>query len=100
MPVTPHLHDFGSLVNMMSPVPIKPDSLTAQLAEHFVKLECDSIDVTASGLGLMRQGFVPVQHFSGTGYDGGTAVMRDFDSRLYLLERQDEPQAAPAAEEK
>ena len=100
LPVTPHLHDFGSLVNMMSPVPIKPDSLTAQLAEHFVKLECDSIDLTASGLGLMRQGFVPVQHFSGTGYDGGTAVMRDFDSRLYLLERQEEPQAAPAAEEK
>ncbi|MBO4854209.1 MAG: alpha-galactosidase [Oscillospiraceae bacterium] len=81
------IKDFGSLVNMMSPVRIRSGSLVETVADRFVKLPPDQLKLTASGAAFCRGGFYPVQSFGGTGLADGTRVMKDFDSRLYLWKK-------------
>lgn len=89
-PVEAHIKDFGSLVNMMSPVRIRSGSLMENVADKVVKLPADQLDLTASGAAFCKGGFYPVQAFCGTGLAPGTRVMKDFDSRLYLWQAVEE----------
>ena len=86
-PVETELTAFGSLVNMVSPVRVRPGSL-AESAEKLVRLPGEKEELTASGDLLMKAGAWLKQGFSGTGFDGETRVMGDFGSRLYVLERE------------
>ncbi|MBP3493875.1 MAG: alpha-galactosidase [Oscillospiraceae bacterium] len=81
------LQDFGSLVNMISPVRLRPGSAVHALADKVVHLQEKAVDITASGQMFCAAGFYPTQPFSGTGYADGTRVMKDCDSRLYFWEK-------------
>ncbi len=85
-PVGTELAAFGSLVNMVSPVRVRPGSLTEAAAEKLVRLPGEREEMTAFGGLLMKAGVWLKQGFSGTGFDGDTRVMGDFGSRLYILE--------------
>lgn len=87
-PVGTELAAFGSLVNMVSPVRVRPGSLTEAAAEKLVRLPGEREELTASGDLLMKAGVWLKQGFSGTGFDGETRVMGDFGSRLYVLEAE------------
>jgi len=89
-PTQSRITDFGSLVNYMSPVRIRSGSLVEKAADRFVKLPSDALKLTASGEAFCRRGFYPVQPFGGTGFNGPTRLMRDFDSRLYIWEKETE----------
>ncbi len=89
-PVGTELAAFGSLVNMVSPVRVRPGSLTEAAAEKLVRLPGEREELTASGDMLMKAGAWLKQGFSGTGFDGETRVMGDFGSRLYVLEAEKE----------
>ena len=84
------MKDFGSLVNYMAPIRIRAGSLVEKVADQVVKLPPDAIDRTASGASFCAAGFYPVQPFGGTGFNEGTRLMKDFDSRLYLWEEEKE----------
>lgn len=77
------LHEFGSLVNMISPVRLRPGSAVHTLADKVISLPEKKVEVTASGQMFLSAGFYPRQAFGGTGYAEGTRVMQDWDSRLY-----------------
>ena len=83
-PTEVRLKDFGSLVNYIAPIRIHAGSLVEKVADQVVKLPADQLDLTASGEAFCRRGFYPVQPFGGTGFNGPTRLMKDFDSRLYL----------------
>ena len=83
-PTEVRLKDFGSLVNYMAPIRIHAGSLVERVADQVVKLPADKLELTASGAAFCSRGFYPVQPFGGTGFNGPTRVMKDFDSRLYL----------------
>ena len=85
-PAVTGLEEFGSLVNMISPVRIRPGALIESAANKAVRLPGEREDLTASGDALMKWGAWLKQGFSGTGYDGETRVMGDGGSRLYVLE--------------
>lgn len=91
-PISVSLKDFGSLVNQISPVHLKKDSFVVSAADRVLGLRETAEDMTASGGFFMTAGFSPRQNFSGTGYDGGTRVMGDFDSRLYLWQQVGDPE--------
>ena len=86
-PVKVELRDFGGLVNMISPVHIRQDSLMQTVAEKVMNLRSETEEITASGDLLMKCGAYIKQSFSGTGWDAQTRVMGDSGSRLYILER-------------
>ncbi|MBE6990043.1 MAG: alpha-galactosidase [Ruminococcaceae bacterium] len=84
-PAEVRMKDFGSLVNYMAPIRIRAGSLVESVADRVVKLPADQLELTASGAALCAGGFWPVQPFGGTGFNEGTRLMKDFDSRLYFL---------------
>lgn len=79
---------FGDLVNMISPIHIKYDSLVHNIVDKFVKMPGEVEDYTARGSVLMR-GVKLKSAFAGTGYDENTRFFGDFSSRMYFMEKTD-----------
>ena len=76
---------FGDLVNAISPVHIKYDSLLHNVIDKVVKMPGEVEDYTAYGDVLMS-GVKLKSAFCGTGYDENTRFFKDFESRLYFME--------------
>ena len=77
---------FGDLVNLVSPVHIKKDSLLLQAADHFIKMDGEREDVEVSGACLNRAGVKLSQGFAGSGYEKNTRLYQDYDARMYFME--------------
>ncbi|MBQ1398239.1 MAG: alpha-galactosidase, partial [Clostridia bacterium] len=77
---------FGSLVNTLSPIHIKQDSMMHNIVAKAVKLKGEAEDVTATGEVLMSTGEALKPAFSGTGFNENVRVFPDFSLRLYFME--------------
>ena len=86
VPIRHDLKEFGNLVNMVSPVHVKPNSLLHNTISKFVHMDGESEDYTLSGETLNHAGIVLQQNFGGTGYEGQTRLFQDFASRMYFFE--------------
>lgn len=85
-----NIKDFGDLVNTVSPVHIRQDSLIQRLAAKFIHLDGETEDYTAGGDTLMYGGVRLRPAFAGTGYDSSVRCYPDFGSRLYFMEAVEE----------
>jgi alpha-galactosidase len=88
----PESHDvrlFGDLINMISPVHIKKDSLTHQMVAKFYKLSGEQEGYSLSGSVLNHAGIYLKQGFSGVGFNEQIRVFPDFASRMYFIEKID-----------
>lgn len=83
-----NLKDFGDLVNTVSPVHIKQDSLTYNLVAKFIKMDGEVEDYQVYGDMLMYSGVHLKQAFGGTGYNNEVRFYPDFGARLYFMEKQ------------
>lgn len=80
---------FGDLVNMISPIHIKQDSLMHNIVDKFVKMPGEIEDYISYGDVLMS-GVKLKGAFAGTGYDENTRFFADFSSRMYFMEASEE----------
>ncbi|MBE5923575.1 MAG: alpha-galactosidase [Lachnospiraceae bacterium] len=85
-----NLKNFGDLVNVVSPVHIKQDSLAHNLVAKFVKMDGETEDCMVYGDALMYSGVKLKQAFGGTGYNEEVRYYQDFGSRLYFMENQND----------
>ncbi len=85
-----NIKEFGSLINMASPVHIKEGSVAQSVAEKFVKLGGDKEDAILYGDRLMNAGYKTKQAFGGNGFNDKTRIYKDFASRLYFMEAIEE----------
>jgi len=83
------LKDFGDLVNTVSPVHIKQDSLAHNMVARFVNLAGEQEDCVVSGAALMAGGVRLAPAYGGTGFNERTRVFPDFSARLYFMEAVD-----------
>jgi alpha-galactosidase len=81
------LPDFGTLVNMISPVRLRPGTAAYAIADKAVRFHEQALELTGSGSMFCHAGFYPVPAFSGAGFTDGVAAMKDWDSRLYHWKR-------------
>ena len=79
-----NLKRFGSLVNTVSPVHVKQDSLLHNAISKVVTMPGETEDIKAAGRTLMA-GVKLKQAFSGTGYNEEVRYFVDFSSRLYFM---------------
>lgn len=86
IPINIDVRTFGSMINTMAPVHVKPGSVVESAVAKFVKLKSEVLDETVSGSVLMNAGLNLPSAFTGTGYDEKIRVMTDFGSRLYIAE--------------
>ncbi|MGN8774205.1 alpha-galactosidase [Candidatus Weimeria sp. HCP3S3_B5] len=89
LPVDIDVRTFGSMINQVSPVHVKPGSLAEGAIAHFVKIHCELLEENVSGSLLMNAGINLPPAFTGTGYNERVRVMGDFASRLYIVEKVD-----------
>ena len=85
-----NIKDFGDLVNTMSPVHIKNNSMLQDLLARFYKLPGETEDAVVSGDTLMYAGYNLKQAFSATGISDQVRHFPDFASRLYFMEAVEE----------
>ncbi len=79
---------FGNLVNTVSPIHIRQDSLLHNLASKFIKLDGETEQVSAYGDALMQGGIHLQPAFGGTGYNKEVRFYPDFGSRIYFMEAE------------
>lgn len=79
---------FGDLINILSPVHIKKDSLLHKAVAKFYKMKGDKEDRIVSGSVLNHVGYAVNPSFAGTGMNEGTRVYQDFDARMYFMKKE------------
>ena len=82
------LRAFGSLINTVSPLRVRQDSLVHNVLSKAVRMSGEREDVTAYGDALCASGVKLSPAFAGTGYGEGVRLSRDFSSQLYFMEEQ------------
>ena len=95
-----NIKDFGDLVNTVSPVHIRQDSLALDLIARFKKMDGEIEDCHAAGDMLMYHGVKLKQAFGGTGYNNEVRYFQDFAARMYFMEEEKEHADSGKAEEK
>ena len=81
-----NIKEFGGLINQVSPIHIKADSVIHNTVAKFYKLDGESLDIVVHGQTLNNAGIKLNQAFGGTGLDAPTRVFQDFASRLIYFE--------------
>ncbi len=81
------IEQFGSLINMVSPVRLKSNSSVKKALDRNVMLNASDEMCIVSGDVLAYSGIRLNPQFSGTGFDAETRVLGDFGSRIYHLKR-------------
>ena len=95
-----NIKDFGDLVNTVSPVHIRQDSLALDLIARFKKMDGEIEDCHAAGDMLMYHGVKLKQAFGGTGYNNEVRYFQDFAARMYFMEEEKEHADSGEAEAK
>lgn len=83
-----NIKEFGSLVNTVAPIHVKPDSMLHNVLAKKIRMDGEKEDLKLNGDALIRAGVHVAQAFSGTGYSGEVRHAPDFSSRLYLMEME------------
>lgn len=97
----PHKVDirpFGSMINQVSPIPIKQGGLLHQVAAKLVMLDGEVEHCIISGSALAACGASITSGFTGTGFNEKVKYMPDFGSRLYFAAALPEEAEEPTAE--
>lgn len=82
------IKEFGTMVNMASPIHIKEGSVVQNVADHFMKMKGDIENGYISGDRLMYSGYKTKQAFGGTGFNELVRIYKDFSTRLYFMEEE------------
>ena len=85
-----NLKEFGSLINQVSPIHIRQNSLLHNAAATFVKMKGEKEDCVATGRILMDGSVKLKQGFGATGYADDIRFFKDFASRMYFMEEVEE----------
>lgn len=83
------IKEFGELINTISPIHIKQNSLTHNMIAKVMKLDGELEDYKVTGSVLNHCGIKLSQGFGGTGYNNSTRLYQDYGSRMYLIEEFD-----------
>ena len=81
------IREFGDLVNTVSQIHIKQDSLVHNLLAKFVKMDGEREDCMVYGDTLMYNGVRLKESFGGGGYNENVRFFPDFAARLYFMEK-------------
>lgn len=83
-----NIKDFGNLINAVSPVHVKEDSLVHNAIDRFYKLDGEKDSCCAYGSVFMDAGIYLTQGFVGTGYNENVKYYQDVCSRMYYLKKK------------
>ena len=87
----PHnIKEFGGLVNMILPIHVNPNGKIVDIASKFVTMPSEKDHYEVSGSALNGSGVILTPEWLATGINESVRILRDFGSRLYLIEEKHE----------
>lgn len=81
------IKEFGSLINNISPVPIRMNSLLHNLIDKFKHIDSEMELVTGTGQLFMKGGIKLKEGFACRGFNENIRFMPDNGTRLYMIEK-------------
>lgn len=78
---------FGDLINTVSPIHIKKESLVHDLVAKFYKLEGEKEHFVTKGAVFNQAGVFLKQGFAGVGFNEEVRIFPDFASRMYFFKQ-------------
>ncbi|MCR5215449.1 MAG: alpha-galactosidase [Lachnospiraceae bacterium] len=88
-PEVVNVQTFGDLLNTMTPVHVKQDSILHKTIAKVVKLPGEKEEFMAYGDTLMYGGVKLSESYQGTGFNDKTRVMPDYGARLYYMQTEE-----------
>ena len=85
--LTFNLKEFGGLINQVSPIHIRQNSLLHNMIAKFVRMPGEKECCMSYGSALMESGVKLKQGFGATGYSEDIRFSQDFASRMYFMEQ-------------
>ena len=84
-----NIKEFGDLVNVVSPIHIKPGSATQHIISKHYKLDGEKEDLKMFGSAIMSAGVKLSPAYAGTGFNDKTRVFTDFSARVYFMDAEE-----------
>ena len=81
-----NLRTFGDLSRHALPIKIPAKGVLFHLLANHYMMETETDEMVLKGDVLAAHGFVPKQHFIGSGYNADIRLMGDFGSRVYHIQ--------------
>ena len=88
------IRDFGDLVNTISPIRLKQNSLLLDIIAKRVKLPSEKENYVANGKLLTTAGVRLCQDYAGTSYNENVRYAQDFSVKMYIMEKIDKNDSA------
>ncbi len=83
-----NIKEFGGLINMILPIHVNPNGKIVDIASKFVTMPSEKDHYEVSGSALNGSGVILTPEWSATGINESVRILRDFGSRLYLIEEK------------
>ncbi len=89
--LVPHnIKEYGGLVNMILPFHVNPNGKIVDLASKFITMPSEIDNYVVKGSILNNKGLLLNPEWSASGTNEHVRVLRDFGSRLYIVEENNE----------
>ena len=85
-----NIHEFGGLVNMLTPFHVNPNGWLVNLLSKHMTIPGEKEKYLVSGRALNGRGVILNPEWSASGLNEGVRIMEDFGSRLYLVKAHEE----------
>ena len=85
-PVEHNIHEFGGLINMLTPFHINPNGWFANLLSKKMTIPGEKDSYVVYGSVLNNRGLILNPEWTASGLNDGVRVLEDFGSRIYLID--------------
>lgn len=85
VPIEHNIHEFGGLVNMLTPFHMNPNGWLVNVLSKHMTLPGEKDEYLVYGSVLNNRGLILNPEWSASGMNDGVRILEDFGSRLYLI---------------
>lgn len=85
VPLEHNIHDFGGLVNMITPFHVNPNGWLVNFISKHMTMPGEKESYVTYGNALNNKGIILNPEWTASGFNDGVRIMKDFGSRIYLI---------------
>ena len=85
VPVEHNIHDFGGLINMITPFHVNPNGWFVNMLSKRITMPGEEEEYTVYGNALNNKGIILNPEWTASGMNDGVRILKDFGSRMYII---------------
>ena len=85
VPVEHNIHDFGGLINMITPFHVNPNGWLVNMLSKHITMPGEEEEYTVYGNALNNKGIILNPEWTASGMNNGVRILKDFGSRMYII---------------